>query len=247
MKYTFILLIVWFGSTVCAQKTEFGYSLEAGVAYTGKDKSIAFYHETQSTPYPAHLIRPHSVWNTKQVMFNVYPKWVDGLSLSFGFRMFTYGWEIDTVSKDFNIISYNPFTSSWITAHARREEKFGCLTPTLGLGYEFDLSSAFSIKPSISFGLFRVLQKFTQHSYAYDPIYEDYFVKEDAGRRDGYYPVSVKMDVFDLQISTHIVYTIQGLSIYCGPSYFYQKSDFVKYSGLQVNGGISYRFQRKAD
>lgn len=240
---TFVALFVSMLSI--AQKTEFGLSIDGGIAVSGKEKTLSLIAEIQPNLANGHLIIPNSVWNNKQIMFDVYPKWVDGLWLSVGLRMFTVGWEIDTIVGGYHVGS--SWSGYWKTIYARRESKIGYMTPTVGLGYQHKLSDAFSVKLSASFGLFGILRMKKQHSYAYDPKDEDYFAYGDSGLRDGYYYFDTRFDIFNLQINTQFVYGIKGLSIYAGPAYFYQKGNFLNYSGLHLNGGISYRFHRKAD
>jgi hypothetical protein len=129
-----ILLIATFllGVETFAQKTEFGLSYEGGIALSGKEKTIIGLNESMVYPVAEHLIRPHSIWNSHHLKFDVYPKCVKGLSLSVGLRMFTFGWEIDTIVGGYYVGSISLPTANgyWNTFYGRRESKYAYLTPT---------------------------------------------------------------------------------------------------------------------
>jgi hypothetical protein len=241
MKNIILITFVLVYSTSFSQKIEFGVSYTAGINFTGKDQTIEMLNEGKTYPYEPHSIRPRSIWNTQHIQFDVYPTQLKGFSASVGLRMFTFGWEIDTVSAG----HASPTTGEWLNFYARRESKFGYILPTINITYEYSLVKDLKMRHSVSFGLFSFVKKRKQYSYAYDENGEGVFEYIDSGLRDGYNSINFETDVRDFQISSELVYSFKGLSVSIGPALYYLTGDFVDHFSFQVKGGIGYRFSRK--
>ena len=235
------IVFVLVSSLSFSQKIELGVSYDVGINFTGKDRTIQQLYEFQSYPTESHLIRPHSIWTTHQIQFDVYPTQIRGFSASLGLRMFTFGWETDSVSAGYVTIP----PGGGMTFYGRRESQFGYFTPTIGISYQHTLYQRFKLKYAVSFGMFGFMDKRKQYSFTYDPSGENQFEIEDDYLREWTFYSGFYADVHDLQISSECVYSFKGFSLSVGPALYYLTSDFVDHLSFQVKAGAIYRFSRK--
>lgn len=234
-----VLFII--GFTSFGQGVEYGISYEAGIVLSGREKTTEMQNLAIVEPWDTYSVRPFSIWNTQHLKFDIYPKRrLKGLSVSLGLRLFSYGWKKDTV------LTSHYTMGSWEVVYGRREKNVSYLSPTFSIGYEFFLKELFKFKCSASIGPQGVALRVKQHSYAFDEAGIGPFEKVDAELRDGEWNFG-SINSFDAQFSTLFSYSNKGLSIYAGPSLYYFEGYKSDHFGLQLTGGISYRFSKDKD
>lgn len=229
-----------------AQNGVFEISVQGGVPLiSSKVKTIETYNSNLSVPTDPDLTHPFSIWNTKQLDFNFYLEKAKGMSLSFGVRMFQFGWEIDTIKLSIYQGSVNPPTGYWKTYHARQDTKLGLLLPTIGIGYEFELFDHFWLRNSFSMGLTWIASSRKRYTHSYDGG-QDAFDYQFGESGELSFHFDYEKNVLDLQLQSSFSWKYQGLSVYLAPSYYYfRKQGWTTYGGFHLNAGLAYRFKGK--
>lgn len=247
MKNGLILISLLLSVETFAQKTEFGLIFEGSFPLlSSKDRMIQDRNANHPIPQKADLIRPNSFWNTQHLAFSYFPKRVQNLSISIGVRSFNFGWEEDTIARGYYSGSINPPTGYWKEVYAKRESKIGSFLPTVSIGYDFTLPSAFSLKPILSYGFMQFMTREKRNSFAFDPSEQDGFDHDDEGLMHGALYEDVDFGVFDIQIGCNLAYRVKSFSIYTGFTYYHHQTVYfnekVAYNALHLNCGICYRF-----
>lgn len=241
MKNLILLISVLIHVFSFSQKTEFGITFEGGFPLlSNKNGMIKDLNISQSSPVKSHLIHPNSFWNVEHLMFDIYPKQVPKMSISFGIRLFNFGWKIDTVA-----ITYpDPVNGDLISIYGEREMSRSYGLPTVSIGYNQKLFDNFYIKPFVSIGCIRTFLRSKRSSTAYDANNQSFFDYSDFD----YFRFTPYFEGLDLQVGGLFGFEKNGFSSSLGVVYYhFQIPQFGKLShdGLYLNVGIGYHFSRK--
>lgn len=248
MRPTLLMLLVLTSPFCHGQKTEVGLTVAIGVPVINSSRIALLenlYSGEQSYyTYSADRMRPVSNWNKSEFQLNIYPKDIPDLSISIGVRMFHFAWEIDSVV--ISVFSGSVSTGSLQSTgyYGRKELHLGYMLPTLSLGYSQDLHHNFGINYAFSLGITSFFEKRWISTKAYGGG-QGAFDYADKGYEKPGYDFDFDDRTFDFQANLNAFYKFGNLWLTVGPAFYHFVISNIKYTGLNLNAGLSLRFPKK--
>lgn len=225
-----VLVICFTGMTLEAfsqSKPCYGLSLTHGFSTFSNDKKVVS-DELAGYIYPPSDIRPEGLWQTGSVKVDSYWK-QKKIILSLGLSSFRYKSVSDSALPVVGVYPY----------YGQLLETSVIILPTLQLGYQVKISDRFLYKPSISFGITKLMSTYKTDGVAYNPSGQAAWDKHDQIYGGGL-TIDFEKNVFSMELSSNIVYDLRRWLLSGGLSYFYYRNLPIKgYHGLHFNVGCS--------
>ncbi len=208
-------------------KPYFGLSLYHGFsAFSNNNKVVS--DEVAGYINPPSDIRPDGLWQTGSVMVDSYWK-QKKVIVSFGLSSFRYKSVSDSALP---IVGTYPH-------YGQLTETSTVILPTFHLGYRIKMKDRLYYKPSISFGITKLISRYKTNGVAYDSSSQPAWDKHNQIYGGGLV-TDFEKNAITMELDHTIVYDLQRWSLSCGLSYFYYRNLPIKgYHGLHFNIGCS--------
>jgi hypothetical protein len=228
-----VLSVTWSTNEAIAQQgIQYGLTFNQGFSLVSNSaKMVDDFFPLAPSVKDEHL-NSKGVWHTNSLCFDTYFL-NDKLVASIGFQFFHYKLTADSLYANYVVTPYYGQRTYWISSGM----------PFIKVGSVLRLSEKFSIRPSISFGMMQLVERFKTHGVAYNPSGQQGWDDENQDFNGFNYGYEFEVDSYSLELATDFSYDYHRWSFTGGLSYYYYRNLPVEgYHGLHLNIGCSVKF-----